>query len=134
MAKKNSFRKIKEGWKNMSKLKKALVIIAVIAVVVLIAYGIDDSIRNPVCEDETAALILIHNEIVPGLNEIPDDSELNLTVEEGRKIEGTVYYQVTLRVLADENDKEGTVYDTYDVRRKDSKVFVMRDGKLIKFA
>ena len=79
--------------KPMDK-KKILTIAAVTVVVVLVAILVDSMIRNPRCKDETDAMNVIIQKVLPSLDEIADDEGFGLEVKEIETIGSDDYYPV----------------------------------------
>ena len=75
--------------------KKKIITIAVVTVVVIIAaILVDNMIRNPRCKDETDAMNVIIQKVLPSLDEIADDEGFGLEVKELETIGDAEYYPV----------------------------------------
>lgn len=91
MSQKNQ--KAQDGKKPMD-LKKIVIIAVVTLVVILAAVLVDNAVRNPKCEDETAALNVVIQKVLPALDELADDEGFSLDVQEVETIGDAQYYPV----------------------------------------
>lgn len=91
MSQKNQ--KAQDGKKPMD-LKKIVIIAVVTLVVILAAVMVDNAVRNPKCEDETAALNVVIQKVLPALDELADDEGFSLDVQEMETIGDAQYYPV----------------------------------------
>ena len=74
---------------------KTLALIAGVTVLVIIAAVlVDNMIRNPRCRDETDAMNVIIQKVLPSLDEIADDEGFGLEVQELETIGDSDYYPV----------------------------------------
>lgn len=80
--------------KKPMDMKKIIIIAVVTVVVVLAAILVDNAVRNPKCEDETAALNVVIQKVLPVLDELADDEGFSLEVQEMETIGNTQYYPV----------------------------------------
>ena len=63
----------KKDNKKPVDVKKLVLIAAVTVVVVLAAILVDNMIRHPRCQDETGALNVVIQKVLPSLDELADD-------------------------------------------------------------
>lgn len=80
--------------KKPMDMKKIIIIAVVTVVVVLAAILVDNAVRNPKCEDETAALNVVIQKVLPVLDELADDEGFSLEVQEMETIGNAQYYPV----------------------------------------
>ena len=80
--------------KKTIDVKKIAIIAGVTVLVVLAAIFVDNAIRNPWCEDETAAINVVLQKVIPLMDEIGDDEGFELDVQEIESIGNTQYYPV----------------------------------------
>lgn len=80
--------------KKTIDVKKIAIIAGVTVLVVLAAIFVDNAIRNPWCEDETAAINVVLQKVIPIMDEIGDDEGFELDVQEIESIGNTQYYPV----------------------------------------
>ncbi len=103
-------------------LRRLLTIAAVTALVVLAAVLVDRAVRNPPCRDGAAALAVVEQKVLPGLEGLSAGEGHALEAGERETLGGSGYYPVA--VFLEEGEPPFlTVY----VRAKDSRPFV-RDG------
>lgn len=79
--------------KNMD-VKKIAIIAGVTILVILAAIFVDNAIRNPWCEDETAAINVVIQKVLPVMDELGDEEGFALDVQEIERIGNTQYYPV----------------------------------------
>lgn len=92
--------------KKPMDLKKLALIAAVTVVVVIIAILVDNMIRNPRCKDETGAINVIIQKVLPSLDEIADDEGFGLEVQELETIGDSDYYPVFITRFPKCEDEE----------------------------
>jgi len=80
--------------KKPMDMKKLAIIAAVIILVIVAAIFLDNAVRNPKCEDETAALNVVIQQVLPALDELADDEGFSLEVQEIETIGTDQYYPV----------------------------------------
>lgn len=80
--------------KKPMDVKKIAIIAGVTVLVILAAVLLDNAVRNPTCEDETAALNVVIQKVLPGLDELGDDEGFSLAVQEVETIGNAQYYPV----------------------------------------
>lgn len=80
--------------KKPMNVKKIAIIAGVTVLVILAAILVDSAIRNPRCRDETDALNVLIQKVLPGLDELADNEGFALDVQEIEKIGTTEYYPV----------------------------------------
>ena len=74
--------------------KKLALIAGVTVLVIIAAVLVDNMIRNPRCRDETDAMNVIIQKVLPSLDEIADDEGFGLEVQELETIGDSDYYPV----------------------------------------
>lgn len=77
-------------------IKKLLTIAGVTVAVVIAAILLDNIIRNPRCKDETDAVNLMFQKVLPSVDEIADDEGGGIQVDEVEVIGDEEYYPVLL--------------------------------------
>lgn len=80
--------------KKPMDVKKIAIIAAVTILVIICAIFVDNAVRNPKCEDETAALNVVIQQVLPALDELADDEGFSLEVQEIETIGNVQYYPV----------------------------------------
>lgn len=80
--------------KKTMDVKRIAVIAGVTVLVILAAVFMDNAIRNPLCEDETAAINVVIQKVLPGLDELGPDEGFALDVQEIENIGAIQYYPV----------------------------------------
>lgn len=93
--------------KKPMDVKKMLIIAAVTVGVIIVAILIDNMIRNPRVEDETAALNVVIAKVLPSLDEIADDEGFAMFVQELEHIGNDNYYPVYITRIPKCEDGEG---------------------------
>ena len=95
-----------QGKKPMDP-KKLLMITAVTVLVIIAAILVDSAIRYPRCEDETAALNVVIQKVLPSVDEIAEDEGFSLTVQEIDNIGDSDYYPILITRIPKCEDGEG---------------------------
>jgi len=80
--------------KKPMDMKKIAMIAAVIILVIVLAIFLDNAVRNPKCKDETAALNVVIQDVLPALDELGDDEGFSLECQEIETIGSAQYYPV----------------------------------------
>lgn len=75
-------------------VKKIAIIAGVTVLVIVAAIFVDNAIRNPWCEDETAAINVVIQKVLPVMDELGDEEGFALDVQEIESIGNTQYYPV----------------------------------------
>lgn len=115
------------GEKKKPSLKKLAIIAGVIAVVILVAVGVDYLVRNPPCTDELAANNVMLSKVLPAVKELSETDPFSLEFDRVT-IERRDYIVVR---LFNEADQE---LGTYFIRTLNSRVYVKdAQGKLVNF-
>lgn len=86
----------KKETKKAMEPKKLLLITAVLVLVIVAAILVDSAIRYPRCEDETAALNVVIQKVLPSVDEIADDEGFSLTVQDMENIGNSDYYPILI--------------------------------------
>ena len=135
MSKKNPSASAVQAKKKPGKIdvKKTLTVLAVVILLIAVAAFVDHIIRNPKCEDETAALNVAIQKILPSLDELGPDDPFSMESLERITLEGKAYYPVRIcRVEAGDSETEvALIY----VRESNSKPFIKDSvsGQLIPY-
>ena len=87
----------KKDNKKPVDVKKLVLIAAVTVVVVLAAILVDNMIRHPRCQDETGALNVVIQKVLPSLDELADDEGFALEVKDIETIGDAEHYPVAVR-------------------------------------
>lgn len=111
--------------KKPMNVKKIAIIAGVTVLVILVAILVDNAIRNPRCKDETTAINMVIQKVLPYVDELGDEEGFGLDVQEIETIGNAQYYPVLMtrfpmcedstmarrvveeRVLPDMDDAEG---------------------------
>lgn len=93
--------------KKPMDVKKMLIIAAVTVGVIIFAILLDNMIRNPRVEDETAALNVVIAKVLPSLDEIADDEAFAMAVQDMERIGKDNYYPVFITRVPKCEDGEG---------------------------
>lgn len=82
--------------KKKMDVKRIAIIAGVTIVIIVAAIFVDNAIRNPWCEDETAALNAVFQRALPFMDELGDDEGFELDVQAIENIGNTQYYPVLI--------------------------------------
>lgn len=85
--------KTKSAKKPMD-VKKIAIIAGITVLVIVAAILVDNAIRNPRCEDETDAINVIIQKVLPVMDELGDEEGFSLEVQEVEKIGNDEYFPV----------------------------------------
>lgn len=80
--------------KKPMDVKKIAIIAGVTVLVILAAIFVDSAIRNPKCKDETTAINIVIQSVLPYLDELGDNEGFGLDVQEIETIGTAQYYPV----------------------------------------
>lgn len=94
--------------KPMDK-KKLLTIAAVTAAVVVVAVLVDSMIRNPRAKDETDAMNVVIQKVLPSLDEIAPDEGFGLEAREMETIGSDDYYPISITRFPKCEDGDGAL-------------------------
>lgn len=82
--------------KKPMDVKKIAIIAGVTVLVILVAIIVDNAIRNPKCRDETAAINVVIQKVLPYVDELGDEEGFGLDVQEIETIGSAQYYPVLM--------------------------------------
>lgn len=82
--------------KKPMDVKKIAIIAGVTVLVILVAIFVDSTIRYPKCQDETSAINVVIQNVLPYLDELADDEGFGLDVQEIETIGTAQYYPVIM--------------------------------------
>lgn len=100
----NNEKEMAQPVKKSTDVKKIAIIAGVIILVFLAAVFVDNAIRNPWCEDETAAINVVLQRVLPVMDELGDDEGFALDVQEIETIGNVQYYPVFITRYPNCND------------------------------